>query len=153
MFSKANRRRFRDNVRIDRESGCWVWVGSCHPKGYGFFYAGGRQVYAHRYFYEFVYGRVPPGLELHHRCENKSCVNPHHLKPVTHAENIRQAALRWVFSGGRNGNSNLIESEVLEIKRALKRGVPVSELAMSFNVSPRMVYKIATKENWKHVIP
>ena len=150
MYSEASRRQFWNKVRIDRESGCWIWIGRL-IKGYGTFSVGGKQVYAHRYSYEFVHGRVPPGLELHHICDNKSCVNPHHVVPVFHSENMRQAALRLVWSGGRNGNSKLVESQVLEIKRALKQGVPVMELAMRFNVSPRMVYYIAAEKNWKHV--
>jgi hypothetical protein len=31
------------------------------------------------------------GLELDHLCRNAKCVNPYHLDPVSHRENVRRA--------------------------------------------------------------
>jgi hypothetical protein len=45
---------------------------------------------AHRVAYEQFVGTVPDGLELDHLCENKACVNPGHLEPVTRSENVRR---------------------------------------------------------------
>jgi hypothetical protein len=38
--------------------------------------------------YEMYVGGIDDGLELHHLCETPLCVNPSHLKAVTHAENM-----------------------------------------------------------------
>lgn len=32
--------------------------------------------------YWFAYGEIPEGHVIHHRCENKRCVNPDHLEAV-----------------------------------------------------------------------
>ena len=48
----------------------------------------GQSRYASRNVYEAHRGPVPEGKELDHLCRNHSCVNPWHLEPVTHRENI-----------------------------------------------------------------
>jgi hypothetical protein len=45
---------------------------------------------AHRAYYETHVGPIPQGLQIDHKCGNKLCVNPHHLEPVTGAENVRR---------------------------------------------------------------
>lgn len=69
-------------------SPCWVWLRSRNHLGYG---SAGRGVWAHRMMYKRHIGPIPEGLELDHLCRNPSCVNPEHLEPVTHQENIRRA--------------------------------------------------------------
>lgn len=49
---------------------------------------------AHRLEWEKINGPVPEGLELDHLCRNRWCVNPDHLEPVTHQENIRRGSQR-----------------------------------------------------------
>lgn len=68
-------------------TGCWLWRGSL-SLGYASF--GG--VWGHRLAYEYAIGPIPAGLELDHLCRTTNCVNPAHLEPVTHAENMRRGA-------------------------------------------------------------
>ena len=35
-------------------------------------------------------GPIPDGREIDHLCRNHRCVNPDHLEPVTHLENMRR---------------------------------------------------------------
>lgn len=75
-------------------SGCWEWVGARTggtTGGYGSIRiepGSGPRVGAHRLVYEILIGRVPDGRELDHLCRNRGCVNPDHLEPVTHRENL-----------------------------------------------------------------
>jgi hypothetical protein len=46
---------------------------------------------AHVVAYEEAVGLVPAGLELDHLCRQTLCVNPVHVEPVTHRENMRRA--------------------------------------------------------------
>ena len=78
-------------AKVDKSGDCWLWTAAVDPRGYGAF--GGpnhRRVFAHRVAYELLKGPIPQGLELDHLCRQPSCVNPDHLEPVTHAENVRR---------------------------------------------------------------
>lgn len=81
--------RFNKFVSAGRR-GCIEWLGSKTPLGYGHFHVDGRAVYAHRWSYEYHVGPIPDGLVIDHLCRNTSCVNPDHLEPVTHAENVKR---------------------------------------------------------------
>ena len=72
---------------------CWPWVASRIAQGYGqCFNRRTRKVdKAHRVVFELLTGQVLPpkasGLELHHECHHRWCVNPAHLRLITVAEN------------------------------------------------------------------
>lgn len=92
---------YRYSVR--NGTGCWIWHGRVSTNGYGQAptgVRGGRRP-AHRMVYEFHVGPIPAGLELDHLCRTPLCVNPEHLEPVTHAENVRR---------GRSGAHNKVKT-------------------------------------------
>ena len=70
---------------------CWPWMGG-NVRGYGRFYVGGRQRAAHQVAWEMENGRpFPAGMESLHSCDNPPCVNPRHISPGTHGDNMRDA--------------------------------------------------------------
>lgn len=74
---------------MDEATGCWNWVGSRHPGGYGRFGLDGRVVYAHRFAVEAFRGPIPDGMQVDHFvCSNPPCCNPAHLRVVTPRENV-----------------------------------------------------------------
>ena len=83
--------------------GCWPWTAFTHPiNGYGFFRVSSDRsmVHAHRVAYELATGEQLGKLHIDHRCRNRKCVNPRHLRPVTHKQNHEN---RGVRSGSKSG--------------------------------------------------
>ena len=92
---------FWAKVTHDASTNCWEWQAFRMPRGYGTIKWRQKQYLAHRLAYEKLVGNVPDGLELDHLCRNTSCVNPAHLEPVTHAENVKR---------GRGGAHNAVKT-------------------------------------------
>jgi hypothetical protein len=76
------------------EHPCWEWGGQIGDRGYGRVKAWAKKRRAHIVVWELLRGPIPEGLELDHCCGNKRCVNPEHLEPVTHLENVHRALAR-----------------------------------------------------------
>lgn len=79
----------RSKIR-EQENGCWLWTSSLVTHGYAQVKLNGKSQQAHRFVYEQLVGKIPKGLELDHLCRVRNCVNPAHLEPVPHAENVRR---------------------------------------------------------------
>lgn len=81
-------------LTMTSDKDCWGWWpdGDSEHNGYAVFTMRNpkRVVRAHRAAYELLVGPIPDGLELDHLCRNKTCVNPDHLEPVTHKENVQR---------------------------------------------------------------
>lgn len=79
---------YQSRIALDASTGCWIWTGPLDTHGYGQARVDGRTAIAHRVVYAALVGEVPAGLELYHLCRVRACVNPDHLEPVTHRENV-----------------------------------------------------------------
>ena len=88
MVDEAVLARFMAKVRV-LENGCHEWTGAKIRCGYGIFaLTKKRHPVAHRFIYEALVGEIPAGLVIDHVCNNRACVNPAHLRPASHRENI-----------------------------------------------------------------
>lgn len=100
VFKKGHGRRrplaerFMEKVEAESPEECWSWLGAVATSGYGRIGIGDRTDQAHRVAYRLNVGPIPVGLHIDHLCNNRLCVNPSHLQPVTQAENNRRAAER-----------------------------------------------------------
>jgi hypothetical protein len=85
--------------KVDLSGGpeaCWPWWAAVKANGYGAYTplapavpdGTPRLVYAHRWAWQLVHGRIPGGLVIDHRCFNPRCCNPGHLQLVTSRDNV-----------------------------------------------------------------
>lgn len=97
--------------KVDKSGDCWIWRGGDTPKGYGTFKQRGQDgdrghIASHRFAYEDVVGPIPDGMYLDHKCHNRKCVNPSHLRPATHKQNAENlSGLRVDNTSGYRGVS------------------------------------------------
>jgi hypothetical protein len=111
--------RFWSHVDRRGPDECWRWTASVCPKGYARLRHEGRKRAAHQISWEIANGRpFPTGLFGCHKCDNPSCVNPAHIFPGTHGDNMRDASAKGRWSsqlkpGGRCGRGHLLSPENL----------------------------------------
>ncbi len=75
MLSAQKRREFELLVVEKPTSKCWAWAGQFDGDLRPIF--GGEKAY--RVMHELRNGEIPVGWDVHHKCNNSSCVNPRHL--------------------------------------------------------------------------
>ena len=78
------------------KDGCWEWP---HLNAYGYPTAsiGGKRVFVHRLSLEAKHEAPLGSQAAHHICANTKCVNPEHLQPVTHRENMAEMITRRAY--------------------------------------------------------
>ena len=84
--------RFWSKVNKDAPNGCWEWTGYITPQGYGLFWDGKKPNTTHRVSQELANGPIPEGMDIDHRCANRKCVNPEHLRVTTRSQNMQHQA-------------------------------------------------------------
>ncbi len=149
--------RFWSKVKLGMEDECWPWMGARTPDGYGRLRTAGQGsdvIYAHRFSYGLVYGKPPGDLEVMHRCDNPSCVNPDHLKLGTHAENMADRNAKGRTSKGANHpvRRKLTPDQVLELRdRYAKGGISQRAIAAEYGVVSSVAHKIITRQTYKSI--
>jgi hypothetical protein len=124
------------------ETPCWRDRRPLAKTGYGrqITLPDGRQVQPHRAYYEHFVGLIPAGLELDHLCKNLWCVNPGHLEPVTHTENIRRAA-----------GTKLNRETVMELHRLRAHGLSYRQISDRTGVHWRTAASALQGKTWRDV--
>lgn len=121
------------------ETDCWIWQLG-RKDGYGYMWdpAIGKPRRAHSVYYERACGSVPAGLQLDHLCQNRACVNPDHLEPVTQTENIRR------------GRHSKLTPESVAVIRAIYAlgGVRQVDLANDYGVTQTCISHAISGRTW-----
>lgn len=94
--------------KVNKTDYCWNWTDAPNNDGYGRLGTNGRHTLAHRFSWE-LHGLGELGAnELDHRCLNRMCVNPDHLRIVTRKQNCENisGAMRNSETGVRGVKRN-----------------------------------------------
>lgn len=146
---------FFSNVEAKGKGECWLWLGTRRGNGYGCVGYQNQLFDAHRLSYELHKGPIPDGLLVCHECDNRLCVNPHHLFLGDYGDNYHDAKGKDRHTRGeRNANSKLSDADALAIKLAYQsrvRGETVKLLAAKYDVGQDTIRRIGRGEAWAHI--
>lgn len=147
--------------KVQRTDGCWLWIGTITPNGYGRVSIGGKGVGAHRFAYAITHGDIPEGHFVCHRCDNPRCVRPEHLFAALPLQNTADMMRkdRHAFVGGvvgatkrrgsRNASTKLGEQDVLAIWERLRlHNESYAVIARDYGVRAATIHAIKSGTNW-----
>jgi CRISPR-associated protein Cas1 len=81
-------KRFWSKVDVKGDDDCWLWRASESAHGYGQFRFKGTVDKAHRVAWVISNGTIPDGMWVLHRCDNRKCCNPKHLRLGEAQDNV-----------------------------------------------------------------
>lgn len=139
-------------AKVQKSEGCWEWMGSRLPRGYGRLKTKDGIVYTSRFSWELHFGEIPEGLNVLHECDNPPCVRPDHLFLGTQKQNMQDCANKGRLArGDAHSCSKLNSKAVLFIRKYYTREY-AQDLAELFGVSRSHVHAIARGRPWAHLL-
>jgi len=145
---------FWSKAEIKNPDECWSWCGAISKNGYGCYAIGRTRASAHRVAYEIGHKkRIPAGLVVRHKCDNKKCVNPSHLEIGTSKENSQDMVSRGRANNGcrigeNNGNAKLSCDQIEMVKHFIAAGRTNKWIASRVGVTHSMISRIRLGKNW-----
>ena len=138
-------KRFSD--KVDASGDCWEWTAA-KRRGYGAFWLNGRHVPAHRVAWMLKHGELPADdMQVCHKCDNPSCVNPDHLFLGTAADNLadmhRKGRGRGMFAANENHPKCVLsDKDVQKIIAATECGETQRSVARRYGINQATVSRI-----------
>lgn len=134
---------------VTRDNGCIEWTGS-KAHGYGVVYRfnGQKDCKAHRISF-WLHNDYWAENYVLHSCDNKSCVNPLHLREGTHLDNVQDAIDRKRYKYGDQSPSAKLNSKVInEIRTSAEQN---KILAKKYGVHPTTIGRVKKWEIWTNL--
>jgi len=152
------RERFDAMWMPEPNSGCWLWLGTvqggttdkptdARPR----MWDGEKSDYAYRISWSLFRGAIPARLEIRHKCDVPSCVNPDHLTIGTRKDNMGDCVERGRTNKPRGEAApkvTLTEAQVLAIRASSE---PSKRLARQISVHDKTIRDIRNRVTWRHI--
>lgn len=146
-------KRLWDNVLIQPDDQCWLWLGCVNHDGYGQIYAWKKHTSAHRVAWILTNGPLLPGRKVLHSCDIPSCCRPSHLFLGTDKDNAIDAKIkgRLFNAKGEDHPRTKFKNDDITYIRFMTGKIPNVHLAKDFGVSPTTICDIQKRKSWNHL--
>lgn len=137
------------------ENKCWRWNGATKGNGYGSFSYRGKNWPAHRAVFAMRIAEPIVGMDVCHKCDNRSCVNPDHLFLGTRAENMADCKAKGRTAKGsalgdrKGSNSGAAKLTWVDVRAIRQSALTNRELATAYNVDISNIRLIRNNKTWK----
>lgn len=118
------------------------WECSSHKgdaKGYPRHNVNGTNTKMCRTIYSEMYGEIPDGLVVRHKCDNPKCINPNHLEIGTRKDNADDRSMR-----GRN-RTPLTKEQVVKIRKDTR---PYKLITKDYGIAASTISNIKSRFRW-----
>jgi hypothetical protein len=124
--------------------GCWEWTAGRDRDGYGRFWVYGITSYSHRVSFMIHHGHLP-GNCIMHTCDNPACVNPDHLRPGTHTDNMKDMKEKGRSKIGHPKKRLSAEARNAIASDLALPGNRIRTLAKKYRVDPALLRRYRSK--------
>jgi hypothetical protein len=130
---------------------CWEWPYGRASTGYGHLSYDGKNMGAHRLVCILTHGDKGSGLDAAHTCGNRGCINPHHLRFATRAENLGDCVAHGTRQRGEQiWSAKLTPDNVQTIRRMGAEGrLSMHQIGEQFDVSHSTISEILSGKRWE----
>jgi len=129
------------------------WNCTSHQRdsnGYPKYSVANKDCFMHRVLFVEYYNiiNLPRKVLIRHICDNPRCINPSHLLPGSHRDNMEDMVERGRSArGSKHGISKLTENQVLEIRTLIPKHT-LRYLGEKYKVDHTVIRNIKSGKTW-----
>jgi hypothetical protein len=99
--------------------------------------------------YEHIHGSIPDGMNICHKCDNPTCINPDHLFLGTRQENMRDRDRKGRGRTPKHENHPKAKLNWRLVNEIRASDLPNALLAKQFDVSKSTIIRVKTHKFWR----